>query len=248
MTGWGRRRPGKGSGWKAAEARHPAAARRRPFRLPLGGRGGIIAPVSRSPSMRGDPRPGLTGRARVAAMGGAVILLLLAAEARAQVVLNEVLARNRFSGLDEYGERSDWVELMNLGSAAASLDGWTLTDDPDRPGKWVFPDVSIAAGGFLRVWLSGVDRFIPPPKGVPADPSSPFRADLVAGGDEWRYLLAVPGQAGPPAGWALPGFDDSTWTPGRSGFGYSDDDDFTILPTGTTAIFIRRTFTVADPS
>ena len=45
----------------------------------------------------------------------------------------------------------DWIELQNTGPVAVSLKDWRLTDDPSEPAKWVFPDVSIPAGGFLVV-------------------------------------------------------------------------------------------------
>lgn len=49
----------------------------------------------------------------------------------------------------------DWIELYNDGSEAVSLNGWSLTDDEDEPDMWVFPDVSIPAGGYLVVLASG---------------------------------------------------------------------------------------------
>src|SRR6185436_13721570 len=48
--------------------------------------------------------------------------------------------------------------LFNTSSNAVSLAGWSLTDDPDQPEKWVFPPVSIGARGFLVVFCSGKDR------------------------------------------------------------------------------------------
>ena len=52
---------------------------------------------------------------------------------------------------------NDWVELHNNGVAAVSLNGWALSDDSGTPQKWLFPNVSIPAGGYLVVILDGLD-------------------------------------------------------------------------------------------
>jgi CotH kinase protein/Chitobiase/beta-hexosaminidase C-terminal domain/Lamin Tail Domain/Fn3 associated/Bacterial Ig domain/Bacterial TSP3 repeat len=55
-------------------------------------------------------------------------------------------------------EFNDWLELHNQGNQAVSLAGWSLTDDAERIQKWVFPDVTLDAGGYLLVFCSGLDR------------------------------------------------------------------------------------------
>lgn len=73
--------------------------------------------------------------------------------------LSEILAVNRTGLEDEDGANSDWIEIENAGPSPADLGGWFLTDDPDEPGKWAFPDgVAIAPGGRLVVFASGKDR------------------------------------------------------------------------------------------
>ncbi|RYD76540.1 MAG: hypothetical protein EOP84_16725, partial [Verrucomicrobiaceae bacterium] len=52
---------------------------------------------------------------------------------------------------------ADWVELHNDGPSDVNLTGWSLTDDPSEPRKWLFPDVSIPAGGYLVVIADGLD-------------------------------------------------------------------------------------------
>ena len=56
---------------------------------------------------------------------------------------------------------NDWVELHNNGIAAVSLNGWALSDDNGTPMKWLFPNVSISAGGYLVVILDGQDVKVP---------------------------------------------------------------------------------------
>jgi hypothetical protein len=74
------------------------------------------------------------------------------------VTLNEFLARNDKGITDVDGKTSDWVELYNPGDGPMAMAGWALTDDVEDPQQWVFPDVSIPAGGYLVVFASGKDR------------------------------------------------------------------------------------------
>ncbi len=68
------------------------------------------------------------------------------------IVINEFVADNVAGLKDEAGENDDWVELYNSGNTAINLKGYFLSDDTGDPQRWVFPDVTIAAGGFLLVW------------------------------------------------------------------------------------------------
>src|SRR5687768_3176841 len=77
-----------------------------------------------------------------------------------QVVISEFLtsAEKATGLLDEDGELQDWIELHNTGTTAVNLAGWSLTDDPEEPGLWTFPNVTLAAGARLVVFASGKDR------------------------------------------------------------------------------------------
>lgn len=81
------------------------------------------------------------------------------ATALPSVVINEFMAANAHGLIDENGDHSDWIEIRNTSATVtASLLGWSITDDPDLPGKWVFPSRSISPGGFLVIFASGKDR------------------------------------------------------------------------------------------
>src|SRR4051812_37544375 len=77
------------------------------------------------------------------------------------VVINEILASNNTVNADEDGDYNDWIELYNTGSASVNLNGFGLSDDPAVPYKWVFPNVTIAAGAYRLVWCSDKDRTSP---------------------------------------------------------------------------------------
>lgn len=57
---------------------------------------------------------------------------------------------------DRLGQIHDWIELRNLEAHPVSLLGWSLTDDPEQPRKWAFPDVTIPASGYLTIFASGL--------------------------------------------------------------------------------------------
>jgi hypothetical protein len=56
-------------------------------------------------------------------------------------VINEIVARPR-------GGEGEWIEIHNPGSAAVSIEGWTLADATNKPKKIPGPAV-LAPGGFL---------------------------------------------------------------------------------------------------
>jgi PKD repeat protein len=71
---------------------------------------------------------------------------------------------------------------------------------------------------------------------------------VVPRGSEWRYR---DGLTAPPASWNARGFDDSAWSRGPAGFGYSDGDDATVLADmrySYATVYVRTPFTVADPT
>ena len=85
---------------------------------------------------------------------------LAAGSLRAQqdIVISEFLAVNDGGLSDSDGDSSDWIELYNSGSEAASLDGWYLSDDSEDLFKWPLPAMDLGAGSYLVVFASGKDR------------------------------------------------------------------------------------------
>jgi hypothetical protein len=70
------------------------------------------------------------------------------------VVLNEAQSANQTTVYDQNGDDSDWLELYNLGSSSASLDGFYLSDDPGNPAAFRFKSGSIQGNGHTLVWAS----------------------------------------------------------------------------------------------
>ena len=79
------------------------------------------------------------------------------APTRTTVVISEILARNSTGLVDGDGERSDWIELVNLSAEPVDVGGHFLTDDRDELTKWGFhdgADTVLPPGGFLVVFAS----------------------------------------------------------------------------------------------
>ncbi len=90
-----------------------------------------------------------------------IILLSITNIAFTQTVrINEFMALNQTGLTDEDGEYSDWIEIYNPTGAAVDLQGWRLSDEKDVPLKWILPDVTISADGYLVIFASGKDRNI----------------------------------------------------------------------------------------
>ena len=75
--------------------------------------------------------------------------------------ISELMASNGQSLPDEDGDFPDWIELHNAGSQPVNLSGFSLTDDPARPQKWSFPNLTLNADDYLVVFASGKNRAVP---------------------------------------------------------------------------------------
>jgi len=84
------------------------------------------------------------------------------------------------------GSLPDYVELMNTGHAPVHLLGFQLSDDPDQPDQWIFPDITLAAGGQLVIWLSGQEKIW-----NPSEPTS-LQASFRLGRNDQLLLLSDP--------------------------------------------------------
>ncbi|MED6325823.1 MAG: hypothetical protein VYE14_00565, partial [Verrucomicrobiota bacterium] len=72
--------------------------------------------------------------------------------------INELLASNRGSSLDDSGASSDWLELHNTGDEVLRLAKFQLSSGGDKPSAWALPNIAIKPGGYQLIWMSGQDR------------------------------------------------------------------------------------------
>ena len=71
-----------------------------------------------------------------------------------QVIINEYSCSNINGPTDAYGEKEDWIELLNTSGSPVSLTGWYLSDKPTNLTKWPIPSGTIAANGYKMVFCS----------------------------------------------------------------------------------------------
>ena len=147
--------------------------------------------------------------------------------------INEVVSSNS-EYIDEDGDTPDWLELHNYGTQDISINGQFLSDDVDDLEKWIFPNITLSPNQYLLLWVSSKDRS-----------NISYSRTLVNQGDAFKYLIPT---SEPSSTWKTLSFDDSGWSESASGFGYNDADDTTIIPTGTTSVYLRKVFEITDLS
>jgi hypothetical protein len=159
--------------------------------------------------------------------------LLIPVFSQAQIVLNELEARNLGTIKDEDGDASDWIEIYNAGATAVNLQGYSLGDKSSGKGQWIFPYYIMKPGQRLLIFASGKNR----------KPSLIDHWETpVWAYDTWKYAL---GNANPGATWNQPTFNDAAWAAGKAGIGYGDADDSTII-NNTLSVFMRQKFNIKD--
>ncbi|MDO6721294.1 CotH kinase family protein [Psychrosphaera sp. 1_MG-2023] len=144
-----------------------------------------------------------------------------------QIVINEAASQNSLYD-DADGDSPDWIELYNGSDETVSLANWSLTDDVDEPSKWSFPAMAISPKSYLLVWASDKDRQF----------SGQYRTFVTTEHDV-TYLTPKSAVA---SDWPELNFDTAGWSTGKSGLGYGDNDDTTIVEAGVRSIFARFTF------
>jgi len=85
----------------------------------------------------------------------------LFAQSNQSIYINEFLASNVTVDADilDFDDYSDWIELYNDENFDVDISGYSLTDDPDNPYRWIIPPgTTIKAKDFLRLWADGYDE------------------------------------------------------------------------------------------
>ncbi len=85
------------------------------------------------------------------------LFFISCASLHGQVKINEYSCSNIAGPTDAYGEREDWIELLNTTGASVDLTGWFLSDKPTNLTKWQIPSGSINANGYKMVFCSKRD-------------------------------------------------------------------------------------------
>ena len=135
--------------------------------------------------------------------------------------------------LNREGKQSDTFTLQKRGLVAPR----TKLAQPKPAPPMTQPDFVKADGGDGSA--DNVTSKDPAAQPAGSPPPAEF-TDLIPRGSEWHYQIN-----GVTEGWAKPDYDDATWSVGKAGFGYGDDDDATVLDLrGDKQFRIRHLFTL----
>ena len=162
-----------------------------------------------------------------------LLTLFLCKAAEAQIVLNEISNMNSGQISDEYGEYSDWIELYNTSTSTINLEGYYLSDDSLNLEKWPIPAYPMSPSSYLTIFASGKNRTTPPGNYHWESP--------VLNSHTFDYIVPT---ASTPATWMKPDFIPEGWGQGKAGFGFGDNDDASVVPLSSMAVYIRKSFTI----
>ena len=82
-----------------------------------------------------------------------IFLIFIGAGFSNGLFINEFLASNDTTNMDEAGEFDDWLELYNAGNEATNIGGFFLTDNADNLTKWLIPEGTVMQSqSFLLFW------------------------------------------------------------------------------------------------
>ncbi len=79
-------------------------------------------------------------------------------EHRGGLVISEVMAVNGSSVKTAAGQNADWIEIYNGTGDSVNLSGYSLSEDETNRRRYVFPNVTLAAGEYRLVFASGGEQ------------------------------------------------------------------------------------------
>jgi len=174
--------------------------------------------------------------------------------------ITEFMADNSGGILDEDGDASDWIEILNATAAPVNLQGWFLTDQAANLTKWQFPSTNLPPAAYMLVFASGKNRVVAgnplhtnfrldsggcylalvKPDGVTVTsefaPVYPGQRSGVSYGTAGLYFLTpTPAQANGPG---ILGFvKDTKFSPGRGEYFAPTNVNLSCATPGATLIF-----------
>ena len=164
-----------------------------------------------------------------------LLILLLASSVagtsmHGQLLINEIMASNASTLEDQYNNYPDWIEIYNPNDTAVLLSEFWLSDDSLLLKKWNLPDMVLPPNSYFVVFASGMD----------VSGSVAFWHTAINTGEFWKYTLpdSAPGEE-----WKTSSTYTSAWETGKSGIGYSDNDDSTLI-SATLSLYMQKEFQI----
>jgi hypothetical protein len=168
-----------------------------------------------------------------------ICLLFLFKYSYTQLKINEVCTNNKSILFDEDYDAKSWFELYNNSTLTINLSNYYISDKRNNLTKFRLPDRNLAPNDFQLIYASSKN------KGAYEAPITTHHWETaVKQGDFWRYVVSS--DTADPT-WRELGFDDASWPLGKSGIGYGDGDDSTIVP-NCFAVYMRYSFSIPDTS
>lgn len=146
-----------------------------------------------------------------------------------QLILNEIVAKNANSYINNQGSSPDWIEIKNISNSAIQLSDYSLATKECLNTPWQFPDKKLAAGAV-----------------------SLFEAKESKTTAQWEtvidlghsFTFTVPSYE--ISNWYKEDYNVSEWNNGPSPIGFGESNIASSVPAGTKSVFLRTTFSVSD--
>ena len=71
---------------------------------------------------------------------------------QSSLVINEVMANNVTTIMDETGDYDDWIELYNNSNTPISTNGLLFSDNPLNLDKWDLPNIIVNPNSYFIIW------------------------------------------------------------------------------------------------
>lgn len=168
-----------------------------------------------------------------------ILMISLLMSLKAQLVINEVSSSNKSNLFDEDWDAKSWIELYNNSTSPIDLSNYFLSNSRSNLSKFRLPNRILASHDYQLIYASNKNR-----GAYQAPVTTHHWETAVKAGDSWRYNVAT---LLIPSNWTSRGFNDSSWPLGKSGFGYGDGDDSTLI-SSCFAVYMRYKFSIADTS
>lgn len=69
-----------------------------------------------------------------------------------KIIINEYMCNNEYTLKDSRGVSVDWIELYNPSNESVWIDNLYISDNPQKPNKFLLPDYCIGPGEYLLIY------------------------------------------------------------------------------------------------
>ncbi len=157
------------------------------------------------------------------------------------VKITEVLFKNTYSLIDEFGERLPWVEICNTSDFPVTTAGLYLSDDELDLLKWALPEKVLAPGERIVIFLSGARN----DENHTGFKVSKKEALILSDAENYRYQTVNPPENAREENISY-GIQDGEWlyfgvpTPGQENTSHGVDDIASAVSFNPQGLFVSE--------